>query len=247
MLVEKLITERDIYDLSRNPEFTDFSFVGYRETALSIDLVALVEGDGLTERDIVNRRDHFFETTCTLPRDFCLKPRGRNPNGLLGFVFTQAVAEPLIQFIRKQTKIAHSGNGGLIVSWSITLKNRQIHTHRNPVSLLPPVFSPPRLIYPGLSYLQDQVGSYQLLTEKPDEIIAQSVSPHKSDRNKGNHFEGAADVGGDVISADEIHKHYYYGMSGTMPPENSEFGNESEKKRDLQSLLRSYQRNHRRL
>jgi len=49
MLVENLITESSIYDLSRNPEFVDFGFVGYRETALSIDLVALVVGDGLIQ------------------------------------------------------------------------------------------------------------------------------------------------------------------------------------------------------
>jgi len=172
----------------------------------------------------------------------------------------QNVSSSLIQFIRKQTKIAHGGNGGLIISWSIILENKQIHTHRNPVSLFPPVFSPPRLIYPSLGYLQEKVDSYQLSQDKlsaenslaenslaenslaenspavqSDEITTRDVSIRRSERRKGNHFERDTEVHGDIISADNVYNnHYYYDKSGSIPPESSEVGNDQEEKHALQ-------------
>jgi len=58
-----LVEEKKVYDLSRNEEFADFNFVGFKETATTIDFVAFVKADNLTERQIVDLRDSFFNIT----------------------------------------------------------------------------------------------------------------------------------------------------------------------------------------
>jgi hypothetical protein len=154
-LGEHIVREKEAHDLSRNPEFGSFQFLGYRTSAVAVELVALCDADGLTEGDIVRRRDEFFELVRKLPHDYGLKPRGRNPNGLLGFVFAEGCPEPMARFIARQTRISHAaGTGGVAVAWAIDVPNRRIHTHDNPVSIFPPVVIVARQVYPGLEYLQ---------------------------------------------------------------------------------------------
>lgn len=164
-LKTSLINEKSVYDLSQNKEFSEFDFIGYRETTLTIDFVAFVNAEDLTENQIVSLRDKFFNITQNAPHDFALKPAGRNPNGLLIFVFENDVSENLISFIEKQSKISHSAKrGAVMVSWSVDVNKRKINTHNNPVSWIPPVIIFSNMVFPGLDYLESFVNNY-----KPDE------------------------------------------------------------------------------
>ena len=150
-----IVREKEAHDLSRNPEFASFQFLGYRTSAVAVELVALCDADGLAEGDIVRLRDEFFGLVRRLPHDYGLKPRGRNPNGLLGFVFADGCPEPLARFIGRQTRISHdAGTGGVSVAWAIDVPDRRIHTHDNPVSIFPPVIVPARTVYPGLEFME---------------------------------------------------------------------------------------------
>lgn len=163
-----LVDEKQVYDLSRNEEFAAFNFIGFKETRLTIELVAFVKADGLTEQQIVNLRDRFFNITQLVSYDFGTKPGPRMPNGLLGFVFENECPSFLINFIKKQTKISHSGRSAVIVSWAIDVKHKQIHTHNNPVSLFPPVVLMEDWVFPGLDYLKSFVSAYRPQTVDKD-------------------------------------------------------------------------------
>jgi hypothetical protein len=153
-LGEYIVQEKEAHDLSRNPEFASFQFLGYRTSAVAVELVALCDADGISEGDVVRRRDEFFDLVRRLPHDYGLKPRGRNPNGLLGFVFADGCPESMARFIARQTRISHAaGTGGVSVAWAIDVPNRRIHTHDNPVSIFPPVIVAARTVYPGLEFL----------------------------------------------------------------------------------------------
>lgn len=174
-LGEYLVQEKEAHDLSRNPEFASFQFLGYRTSSAAVEVVGLCDADGLSEGDVVRRRDEFFELVRRLPHEFGLKPRGRNPNGLLGFVFTDGCPEHMARFIARQTRISHAvGTGGVSVAWAIDARNRRIHPHDNPVSILPPVIVAARTVYPGLEFLQS------LLSRMAPELIAER--PAESDR-----------------------------------------------------------------
>lgn len=165
-LGQHVVREKEAHDLSRNPEFAAFQFLGYRTTAAAVELVAFCDADQLTEGDIVRRRDEFFELVRRLPHEYGLKPRGRNPNGLLGFVFAGKCSETLARFIARQTRISHAaGTGGVAVSWAIDVANRRIHTHDNPVSIFPPVIVAARAVYPGQDYLESLLPA---LDRQPD-------------------------------------------------------------------------------
>lgn len=154
-LGEYIVQEKEAHDLSRNPEFASFQFIGYRTSAVAVELVAFCDADGMTEGDIVRRRDEFFDLVRRLPHDYGLKPGGRNPNGLLGFVFADGCSESMARFIARQTRISHAaGTGGVSVAWAIDVPNRRIHTHDNPVSIFPPVIVAARTVYPGLEFLE---------------------------------------------------------------------------------------------
>jgi len=153
--LEKALTKDEHFlDLSRNKEFADFDVIGFRETKLFIEFAAFVNADDLTEIQITAHRDKFFELTRTLPQGFNLKPRGRNPNGLLCFIFEKGCPKNLVNFIQKQSKIAHWMESGVIVSWVVDVKDKIIHTHNNPVSLLPPVIILADTVYPSIKFLQ---------------------------------------------------------------------------------------------
>src|SRR6202008_3988892 len=73
--------------------------------------------------------------------------------------------EPMARFIRRQTRISHGASTGAVtVSWAIDLKHRRIHTHQNPVSIMPPVMVVPQTVYPGVEWLES------VLREVPDDV-----------------------------------------------------------------------------
>jgi hypothetical protein len=172
-----IVRDKEAHDLSRNPEFANFQFIGYRASAAAVELVALCDADGLLEGDIVRLRDEFFDLVRRLPHDFGLKPRGRNPNGLLGFVFADGCPEPMARFIARQTRISHAaGTGGVSVAWALDVPAGRIHTHDNPVSIFPPVIVAARTVYPGLEYLQSLLG-----TVDGGERIPERIDPGKQE------------------------------------------------------------------
>ena len=176
-LQKNFIKEKQVYDLSRNEEFAEFNFVGFKETNATIDFVACVRADKLTERQIVNLRDSFFNITQTVSYDFGLKPLARNPNGLLCFVFEDNLPNHLANFIKKQTKISNFKKSAVIVSWAIDIKNKQIYTHNNLVSLFPPVYIVEGWVFPGLDYLKSFLYTYNpqsVHTENNAEVSLQS-------------------------------------------------------------------------
>ena len=158
-LGEHIVREkRDVHDLSRNSTVANFSFFAYHATGNQVEVVALCDADGLVEGDIIRLRDEFFDRVRTLPRGYGFQPTGRNPNGLLGFVFARGCSPEMARFIAKQTRISHAAvTGGMIVSWAIDAAERRIHTHENPVSVVPLVVQPASEVYPGLEYLQSLI------------------------------------------------------------------------------------------
>ncbi|MBB4635975.1 CHAT domain-containing protein [Longimicrobium terrae] len=167
-LGEYLVRERAAHHLSRNPEFASFQFLAFHTSAAGVDLVAMCDADAMTEGEVVRLRDEFFDLVRRLPHTLNLKPRGRNPNGLLGFVFSEGCPESMARFIARQTRISHAvGSGGVSVSWAIDARNRRIHTHDNPVSILPPVIVAARAVYPGLEFLDSLLERTDLTGAEP--------------------------------------------------------------------------------
>lgn len=203
VLGEHIVREKEAHDLSRNPEFARFQFLGYRTSAVAVELVALCDADGLTEGDVVRLRDEFFGLVRRLPHDYGLKPRGRNPNGLLGFVFADGCPEHMARFIGRQTRIDHAaGTGGVSVAWAIDVPNGRIHTHDNPVSIFPPVIVAARTVYPGLDWLESLLPRLPALAQAPHS----PPDPRMHDTNAGpsayNVFLSYASEDGDI--AEEI-------------------------------------------
>ncbi len=157
-LQTRLIHDKGVYDLSRN--FSDFDFIGFKRNSPIVELVAFKKADGLNERQIVELRDQFFEITQTLPDYFNLKSVNKMPNSLLCFVFEDEFPNYLIDFIKRQIKISHWDRTAVLVSWVIHIKHKQIYTHDNPVSFLPPVFILESSVFPGLEYLKSFLSSY---------------------------------------------------------------------------------------
>lgn len=163
-LRDRLVKDKELHDLSRNAELASFPLIGFHTSTLSMDFVAVRVADRLTETQIVSLRNEFFDVVQQLSRELGLKPRGRNPNGLLVFAFAEGCPESMVRFIRKQTKISHSASSGaVIVSWVVDLNHRRIHTHENPVSIFPPVVLLPQAVFPGLGWME------ALLANLPDD------------------------------------------------------------------------------
>jgi hypothetical protein len=185
VLGELIVREKEAHDLSRNPEFERFQFLGYRTSPLAVELVALCDADELTESDVVRLRDEFFGLVRRLPHDYGLKPNGRNPNGLLGFVFAGGCPEPLARFIARQTRVDHAaGTGGVSVAWAIDVPGRRIHTHDNPVSIFPPVIIQARTVYPGLAWMESQLPHLPDAADRPPPPVRNDhpvdAGPHPS-------------------------------------------------------------------
>ena len=160
-LGNQLLRDEPIDDLSRNEKFAQFNFIGVKETFLTLELVALTKADGLTEDQISELCDKFFNITKIVSyEDFGLNAGPRNPNSVLCFVFEDECPASLINFIKKQTKITHGGRSAVLVSWAIDVKNKQIYTHNNPVSVLPPVVILKKFTLPNVNYLKSFLNSY---------------------------------------------------------------------------------------
>lgn len=158
----RLSADREMHDLSRNAELARFPLIGFHTSVAAVDFVAFCVADGMTESQVVARRDEFFDAVRHVSREYGLKPRGRNPNGLLAFVFGEGCSVAMARFIRKQTRISHAAaTGAVVVSWALDLKTRLVHTHENPVSVFPPVMVLAQTVYPGLSYLESLVESWE--------------------------------------------------------------------------------------
>lgn len=178
-LGEYLVREKEAHEFSRNPEIASFQFLGVHTSAAAVELVALCDADAMTEGDVVRIREEFFELVRRLPYALDLKLRGRNPNGLLGFVFSDGCSEPMARFIARQTRISHAEEtGGVSVAWAIDVCNRRIHTHDNPVSILPPVVVSARTVYPGLEFLESLLGRMTLEGAEPAEANRANADAH---------------------------------------------------------------------
>lgn len=174
-LRDRLVAEKGLHDLSRNAELSSFPLIGFHTSTVSMDFVAFRAADRLTESQIVSLRNEFFDAVQHVSREFGLKPRGRNPNGLLAFVFEEGCPEPMARFIRKQTRISHGASTGAVtVSWAIDLKHRRIHTHENPVSIFPPVIVMPQTVFPGLGWLESALDG---LPDEPARDVPRAEKP----------------------------------------------------------------------
>ncbi|HEX2205459.1 MAG TPA: CHAT domain-containing protein [Longimicrobium sp.] len=164
----RLVAEKGLHDLSRNAELARFPLTGFHTSAVSVDFVAFVVADGLTESQVVSLRNEFFDAVRHVSREFGVRPRGRNPNGLLAFVFEEGCPEPMARFIRKQTKVSHrASTGAVTVSWAVDLGHRLVHTHENPVSIFPPVIVVPQTVFPGLRWLEAAIAELPDLPGEP--------------------------------------------------------------------------------
>lgn len=163
MLAQRLRQEKGAYGVSGWSEYTAFDYIGFRETKLSIELVAFVRADRLDDRALFARCDTFFRISQSLPHQYRLRPGMRNPNGLLGFVFEEHSPDPpKVALLSKQSRISHaSTTGAVVVPWVIDVPARRIFTHKNPVSFVPPVILFADLVYPGLRYLRALLMEWQ--------------------------------------------------------------------------------------
>ncbi|HYR10249.1 MAG TPA: CHAT domain-containing protein [Longimicrobium sp.] len=164
-LRDRLVAEKGLHDLSRNPELASFPLIGFHTSTVSMDFVAFCVADRLTESQIVSLRNEFFDAVQHVSSEFGLRPRGRNPNGLLAFVFEAGCPASMARFIGKQTRISHrASTGAVTVAWAIDLMHRRIHTHETPVSIFPPVIVMPQTVFPGLGWLES------ILENLPDDL-----------------------------------------------------------------------------
>lgn len=152
-----LINDKQVYELCPNEEF---NFIGFKETPVEVSLVGFAQADGLTEKQIVDLHEKFFNITQIVSYDFGLEPGARMPNSLLCFVFEDECPSYLVDFIKKQTKISHRERSAVLVSWIIDIKHKQIYTHNNPVSSFPPVVIMEGSVFPGVDYLRSFLYDY---------------------------------------------------------------------------------------
>ena len=181
-----LINDKQVDDLSSDKRFADLNFIGIKETKLTLYLVGFVKADQFKEEQISQLCDNFFKIIQLVSYDdFGLNPGLRNPNGLLCFVFEDYCPNSLLEFIKKQTRIAHWKRSAVIVSWVIDIKNKQVYAHNNPISIFPPVFIPEWFIFPNFKYLNSFVSSYSYSTNtnfnNEVEIILESIK-HLEDK-----------------------------------------------------------------
>jgi len=154
-LGSKLVAEKN-YQHITGKTLEAFIWFGVIESSFTIDFTAFIRGDDLTTEDLILLCDQFFSLTTSLPIKFGLKPRGRNPNGLLCFIFEKRPTPAQLYFIKKQSRISHMiGKGGVTVSWCIDMETRKVYTHDKCVSILPPVIVPMGLLPIGLNFINE--------------------------------------------------------------------------------------------
>lgn len=139
-LRKSLVDEKAVYDLSRKKEFSDFYFIGFKESFAAIDFVTFAEADDLTERQVIDDlRDKFFAAVRAVSCDFGLKPMARNPNRMLAFVFQRGCPSSMASFIQRQSKASSLSRIAVTVAWAIDVLQKRIYTYNNPASFAPPI------------------------------------------------------------------------------------------------------------
>lgn len=146
-----------------------FDYIGIRETTGTIDIVAVVTADGLSEAQLLARIDVFYNYILGFKKDLLFN-RLLKPNGVICFVFENSCKYSLKKILAKKSKINHSNkNGRLVVPWIIDLPAKHIMPHKNPISWFPPVWTklnPPLGVYPGLKVLEAFLSEYIASTLK---------------------------------------------------------------------------------
>jgi len=216
-LRKSLIDGKAVHDLSRNKEFSDFYFIGFKESFATIDFVTFVESDEITERQIVDLRDKFFNAVQAVSYDFGLRPMARNPNGLLAFIFQRPCPPSIATFIQKQSKASSFGRSAVIVAWAIDVPQQKIHTHNNPVSFLPPIVIVEKIVFPGLGFLKNVLTQHVERTASAPATEEESVQP---DIFLEQAQEDASELGQDFaekISSMEATIKEIFNIVSTMP------------------------------
>ena len=149
-LAQDLVKRDDVYDLSR---ISEFFFFGMRETISAIEFVGLIQADDLNELQIVELRNRYLAAVQQASYDFGTRTYGRNPNGLLVFVFERPMSPKLADFIRKQTQASLFRRPAVIFSWAVDTCLKQMHTHNPWVHAFPPIFILESAVFPGKNYI----------------------------------------------------------------------------------------------
>ncbi len=181
-LARALIKRDDVYDLSH---VSEFYFFGLRETVGAIEFVGLIRADGLNESQIVEIRNRYLKAVQQATYDFGTRTYGRNPNGLLVFVFERPMPEQLASFIRKQTKASIFLRPAVIFSWAVDTQRSQVYTHSPLVHAIPPIFILESAVFPGKRYIAQflQAGAAEAAVnewssqELPERTEATDLSP----------------------------------------------------------------------
>jgi hypothetical protein len=191
---DRLVSEKSVHNLSRNSEFADFYYIGYKATPFVIDFVTLIGADGLTERQIVDLRDKFFSAVQAVSYEFGLRPGPRNPNGLLVFIFEGGCPNTLIRFIQKQSRANNSfRKSAVTVSWAIDVQKKTVFTHDNPVSFIPPIVILKQTVFPGVGFLNEVLEQYTRPAQPPHGSTtprrrSESIESSGSDPGKNSRF-----------------------------------------------------------
>lgn len=167
-----LTSDPQVSDLVEKKSLSEFSFIGIKETACSLDVFAFVQSDELTEGEVSEICDKFFNITQACHTFFNLKQPflpdslqfnndWRVPNGILCFVFEGKCPRSLSTFIRTQMRISHFRQAALMVAWTVDVKNKRVYTHKNPVSIFPPVVIREQGAFPNPNYLESFLSSYR--------------------------------------------------------------------------------------
>ena len=169
---QRLTADPQVDDLLEGENLSEFGFIGIKETTINLDIFAFVAADGLLKQEVSDICDKFFNITRACHTVFSLKKSflssgfglgngPRMPNGILCFVFEKNCPRSLSTFIREQTKIKHTGQAGVIVPWSVDVANKRVYTHKNPVSIFPPVVIFDQFSFPNPDYIESFLSSYR--------------------------------------------------------------------------------------
>ncbi len=161
---------RSFDDLLEGENLSEFGFIGIKETTINLDIFAFVAADGL-----LNKKFPIYATNSStspgpvipslvLRSPFSLAALGSAMdhgclNGILCFVFEKKYPESLSTFHQRTTK--HTGQAGVIVPWSVDVANKRVYTHKNPVSIFPPVVIFDQFSFPNPDYIESFLSSYR--------------------------------------------------------------------------------------
>lgn len=141
-----------------------FDFIGIREDKATINLIALVHADNLSEAEILEKIRTFYDYIAGFKKDLSFN-RIYKPNGVICFVFeNEKCAYRLRKIIPTKSLIDHTQNKGRVVlPWLINVLEKEIIPHKRMVSRLPPtciLHNPPLGVYPGLKAIDKLLRTY---------------------------------------------------------------------------------------